>query len=325
MTSGLLSNVALKSLGEIRNNTHQILSKFHSGLDASFITHKVLTNPPEETERHAVPLIASEIADILESYQSIRALLDNKMIKTWLELQIKQGLNFDGKIGDIEHEKVLSLVENLLENGVESSKSRKTGEKSWDEKITEFQQKPDPYSFFTNLFSSFGEEESHRRDLEFANLTSIRSRYNDEPLPVLTLGSVIKEKVGEKYSYLICIQPLCDSVRLKNVRKFLFLSAKKKQNGKFNIAVKEGDDFIKLCVDFNSHNAELIEFLPHKERQEVVAKLDGDFLFFSSAGKRTFEWVADLKFPHAQRIVTQFSEKLGRVGLNESDWLRRLA
>ncbi|MFT5250534.1 MAG: hypothetical protein ACI93P_002276 [bacterium] len=36
-----------------------------------------------------------------------------------------------------------------------------------------------------------------------------------------------------------------------------------------------------------------------------------------------FEWILDLKDWHAQRIVTDYAATLSRVGLNESEWLRK--
>ena len=37
----------------------------------------------------------------------------------------------------------------------------------------------------------------------------------------------------------------------------------------------------------------------------------------------TFEWVAELKNEYAQRIANDFAGSLSRVGVNESEWVRR--
>jgi hypothetical protein len=44
---------------------------------------------------------------------------------------------------------------------------------------------------------------------------------------------------------------------------------------------------------------------------------------FTSVDGIEFEWLCDLKSNHAQRIVNDFSAYLSRVGLDESEWLRR--
>jgi hypothetical protein len=36
-----------------------------------------------------------------------------------------------------------------------------------------------------------------------------------------------------------------------------------------------------------------------------------------------FKWILDLKDAHAQRIANTYAAKLSRVGLDESEWLRR--
>ena len=40
-------------------------------------------------------------------------------------------------------------------------------------------------------------------------------------------------------------------------------------------------------------------------------------------GTPRYYWVLDLKESHAQRIANEFSANLARVGLDESEWLRR--
>ena len=63
--------------------------------------------------------------------------------------------------------------------------------------------------------------------MEFARLTSLRSQY-DAPPPVLKLGSIVAHKRSGNPVYLLCIQPLCDSVRLDRSRKFPFLKLKER-------------------------------------------------------------------------------------------------
>jgi hypothetical protein len=68
----------------------------------------------------------------------------------------------------------------------------------------------------------------------------------------------------------------------------------------------------------------MIGFQPWTETdREVLAKGNGDQLFFKSGARETnFQWVAELRTEHAQRIANMLAGKISRVGLNESEWLR---
>ena len=48
LTDGLLQGAILKGLAAIRKQSRKILTKFHSGLDAAFLTHRALGLPHEE-------------------------------------------------------------------------------------------------------------------------------------------------------------------------------------------------------------------------------------------------------------------------------------
>ena len=50
---------------------------------------------------------------------------------------------------------------------------------------------------------------------------------------------------------------------------------------------------------------------------------EGQAVFTSSNG-RLFEWVAQLKPVHTQRIAHDLSQAMSRVGLTEAEWMRLL-
>ncbi len=55
----------------------------------------------------------------------------------------------------------------------------------------------------------------------------------------------------------------------------------------------------------------------------IRAKEENGTFVFDTTDKKRFEWVSELKSEHAQRIANNFAAKLSRVGLDESEWLRR--
>ena len=66
MTTGLVSNVALASLGAMRRNTSKLLQQFARGLDPAFLAHRFMLENPNEAEDHLVGLISQELHGILE-------------------------------------------------------------------------------------------------------------------------------------------------------------------------------------------------------------------------------------------------------------------
>ena len=64
--AGILSNVALGGIAAVREHTHRVLARFHPGMDAPFLTHRVLLLTPDDAEEYAVDLLASEFLSILQ-------------------------------------------------------------------------------------------------------------------------------------------------------------------------------------------------------------------------------------------------------------------
>ncbi|HWW37840.1 response regulator receiver domain [Pedobacter sp.] len=326
LTKGLLSNVALRSLGILRENTHRILNKFTSNLDSAYIGHRILNNPPDEAENHPVPLLASELLDVLEGDSTIRDLISIDFVHKWLEYQISVGLNLDGKFEKLNHEETLDLVKVLLQDGVEKDSTFNTDKPSWNSKIKKLKGGKDADNFLTQLFSLPNATNIRERNMDFAILTTVRSKY-ELPAPLLTLGSIVVQDIDDSdRKYFLCIQPLCDSVRLVGNRKFSFIPLEKSiKPDKFHMVVKDRDVYVTLLTDLKPYNTVMLDFDPQDKGEIIATKDETGWIFKNSDESLKFRWIADLKFPHAQRIITQYSEQLGRVGLTESDWLRRMA
>ena len=129
--------------------------------------------------------------------------------------------------------------------------------------------------------------------------------------------------------YLLCIQQKCDSVRIPDgeKRKFLFLPMKKNDQN-FDVLFKNGPhDYVRLSTCYKECYAiEIIEFTPFEDTEIVQAQKEGDGFYYFTGGPDNqikFKWILDLKEAHAQRIVNNFAAQLSRVGLDESEWLRR--
>jgi hypothetical protein len=310
---GLLSNLILRSMGVLRSETYQILKKFPTRLDAGFVTHKVLQNP-EDASAHLLPLVVSEIQSALEDNLVIEV-LSEPALAAWLDSKLAGGFAFN--LEGVTEEEAKNGVHELLKRPVLDVagdahsnfvqvflKSKGKARREVADRLTEI----------------LSGETGHRANQEFAILMSVRSRYGTPP-PRLTLGTIVYDV--SRGIYLLCVQPRCDSVRLTEERQFPFLPLSTVSTGYDHVLI-HGDGIVTLQLVDEPYRIEMIVFQPWTENdREILAKGNGDRLFFKSGARETnFQWVAELRPEHAQRIANLLAGKISRVGLNESEWLR---
>lgn len=328
ITQGLLSNVALKSLGALRDNTHRIIRKFSHELDAPYLAHRALMAPPDEAEQHPIPLLSSELQDVLED-RGVGALVSPTVIEAWLNAQDNARLKFDGNFAGMSTADVSAAMLELIANGVKDETSSKQ-HSSWAV-LTESLNDPadrDGLSRVTELLTPDGVV-ARDRDMELALLMGVRTRY-DAPSPLLMLGTVVAEERAGTTKYLLCIQPPCDSIRLKTKRVFPFLKvvdAKTSDAKDFDLVVRDGHRLVALRIDFHAYSSRLIELKPRRGHQDIRAAQDenGQWQFAMQEPDVHLRWVAELKPAQAQRVANLYGATIARVGLTESEWLRRMA
>lgn len=325
ITEGLLSNVAIAAMSSLRSNTHKILKKFNSKLDTPYITHRALTTPSEEAQEHPIALIASEIEDVLAGH-NISDAISPVQIRLWIKslperISFKTALQMKSDI----------LLNHLEETAIHGSKYLRDSGKPWQEFYNGKNQHKD--SLLTNLM--LDDDSGKIRDREFAVLTTTRSHYTVPP-PHLTLGTIIAiplyspvlaVKSNQHYRYYVCIQPVCDCVRLEDERTFPFLELELAKDSKFDLVIKHHEHLIEFNVRYKPHDVKLLDFYPTEKLIKAKGK-PGNWFFMGKDFPASFvkcHWVADLKFAHAQRIAERFGGQISRVGLMESDWLRRMS
>ena len=177
-------------------------------------------------------------------------------------------------------------------------------------------------------------------DMKFAVLTAVRSQY-DEPHPTLRLGSIVAVGGLEDTDYRLCIQPVCDSVRIPDAEERSFPMLRMtvvphvNKGHRVDVVVQtRADDkaessFVKLCVSLKARHVSLLPIRPEAGRGVVSAGPpddNGNRWFVPPGGSEpAVRWVADLKPEFAIRIAGRFAGEISRVGLTESEWLRRMA
>ncbi|MBP6057031.1 MAG: hypothetical protein KA524_01155 [Nitrosomonas sp.] len=321
LASGLLHAATLLGLAEIKKNSRKILSKFNSSLDPAFLTHRAMSLPDEDAVNHLVPLLISEIEAVLEDSLP-KPLISDALIKDWCKNEWESGPHIPGLLGKNADQQVKIAIDFCLKGkgmGNDHSVSLitqaiKKGE--WNEDRKKIRE----------ISSILLTNEDSISNHEFSRLMSSRTFYGKHQRD-LKLGTIV---CLENSVYLLCLQPVCDSVRLEGPRKFLFVELDEmQQDGKnkaSHVLLLSENKPKELLYQPKSFKCYVSEFLPESNKKQVVLpKLsDNNQGVFFDTNNRRYLWLDQLKTSHAQRAVERYARELSRVGLTESEWLRRL-
>ncbi len=335
MTSGLVSNVALKAISCIRSNVNKILKIYNKDLDPAFLAYRAMLPVPED----AAELLKDSIIDSFDSiidYSQLEKHCDFDTISKWLKASVihddtimfgKKGLSIEAPL---RHSWLLKgFTASMREAWTTTYPNEEIPKKI--ETMQRDLHKSDVIKFFKPTNSS-----AANIDEQFSILTHHKSNYsNPSYVPRLSLGSVVKGRISNEY--WLCIQQKCDSVRInEDSRRFLFIPLDRVDGeGNFHIVVSDIDaahSFTKLKINIGtSHNLKTIRFKANKEGAVFAVKRGRSkrFSFYpiyhNAKQKKSehYDWILDLKDSHAQRIANKYAATLSRVGLDEYEWLRR--
>jgi response regulator receiver domain-containing protein len=323
MTSGLISNVALDSLAALRSNTHRILAKFNPAMDAPFLAHRAMLDQPDDASNLLVQLVTGELTAVLEGNEVGKvadAIPDLDVIKAWISDNEAEGYDFAKRFGAGKQANALDQLNTLLRKGV-LDETLKAPFDSF---------KKDPHK--RDLTHKLASPSESAPDLEhqFAILTTLKSNYRSETnFPLLFPGTLLKEAPanGAEGSYLMCIQPICDCLRIKETRSFPFLRLRLATENApaFDLILPDGGAYVRVRLEYSPYTSRLIDFNPSESLQAIISQLQHGNVIFTATDGTVFEWIAELKFEQTQRIVNNYAAQLARVGLDESEWLRRWA
>ncbi|ENX45944.1 hypothetical protein F886_01382 [Acinetobacter sp. NIPH 542] len=331
LTVGILSNAALASITEVRNQTHNILYKFNKNLDTAYLSHVLgLISSPDMREQahevaidYAVDLISEEIKSELQTSIHIKDSLSKKVLKSWPSFVNKENRSdgFSIKVGETPAVKFGNLrMEELITVENETNlKAILTQEPKFHTKkgktILDF--------FKDNVIElSINDKDSSNEHLELSAIECLRRdnrSLTKGHLPVLKQGSILK--LNE--DYYICIQPICDSVRLYHETSFIFLKVEKVDGVKFSHVIRQGEnEYKKLKLKKASKFIDIIHFNPVETRVVQAEKKEENYIFKCSKFKNEYEWCGEFKQPIYQEIVNSVYANLSRVGFDSFEWLR---
>jgi hypothetical protein len=276
----------------------------------------------EDGPRQILDSIGGEFGSVIHDDGGSRGMADRHAFASWAEHRSGQGgmaiaadeirswLNAagGGQVGEAKSR----LIAELKSKGLLDEKA---GEGALRKKLTRL------------FFDEFDESEAEEADAAFAMLLSLRYLYGDAER-TLHLGTVVQDEKDSEF--WLCVQPVCDSVRLGDQAGFPLLRLRTGKPGKkapVRFPVEAGGKTEMLSSSAKADEIEVIQFAPDPALKRVVfekSPSDGRHRI-QSVDNGTFVWLAELKTAHSNRVAHQLGEQLARVGLDESVWLSELS
>lgn len=322
LASGLLSNLAVASLGAIREHAHQLLQRFGSEIDAAYLIHRSLLRVPEDAEQQAVALIAAEIESLLED-SGVISNVGPETISRWVENHVDNvslaDLPFPG-----DKDTAASFITAVAVSGVSGDGIKSTYPQiGWLPDTGK-----DPKA---RILPQLGKSVSCRTDYngneQFGMLMTMHQNYNTgTDIYYLRLGTICASTSDGLTTYWICLQPSCDCIRLKGTRSFLMLQAMKVDpadaNACYNLLLP-GEETLRLHVDEQVYNLSLFDFQPSTGNDKIMAVRDAsDKPIFTDINGRVFRQIGELRRQHALSIAHTVSSQLSRIGTTTCEYLR---
>ncbi|KEQ19608.1 response regulator receiver domain [Endozoicomonas numazuensis] len=314
LIEGILPITAVSAISTLREKTHHLLAKFGSDLDGSVVAHKCLIPDPNDAETYITNLISDEISVLLSNPTVSEALSPNR-VGQWL----------DDKFSS-ESERQHKLWSKAATSQYHSDKTVLINQNS-DPVIKVKQAR-------RTVLETLCDVENHA---EMSMLTKIQCSNSSkilQSIPKLSLGTIIATNDNR---YLLCIQPLCDSVRISPTegRAFPFIPLRQvgfNMNNIPDFCLPDQAEKVWCKVGKNPMDILMYPFkgsshgtVEGKESKPTGESSRANYFFESEIeeGKTLFfRWVANLKLPFAQRVSSKIAERLHTPGVDDYELLR---
>jgi hypothetical protein len=316
LSAGLVTGVALASLGALRSDTHRILKALSPELDPSYLGHRSALVDPPDSEQTLTDLVAEELRSVIDDH-AVGANANHLRIKRWLELRETEGRTLGRiKVDDtnltLSDEDLLTMLKTGL--GGDSAFDAFVGRVTFNEKKLRKVMKR-----ATELFVE-EPNDARRSDAALSELMAVRTRYSNPPR-TLRLGTIVAD--GD--DLFVCVQPVCDSIRVRSARSFPFLPIRRVSDAKgadlMIAGVGSGNDSARLRIDIRPQAIRMIECAPTGGGVVAAENVDEVPTFTTEQG-RPLQWIAELKETFAQRVATELAHALGRIALDEHELMR---
>ena len=328
VVGGLICNAAIAGIAGVRDNVHRILAKFDPSLDPAYLGHRLLLPYSPDAEDHLVEILGSEIVSVLEQLGPGKY-ADANAIEAWLACRPSEDIDLNHPFPFGKKQSAVDGWSKISAQGFDTpgvSLPQGCDKKTWLKKSTE------PFAENANA--------ARRSNVRFATLLMFKTQYAGRP-PNLSIGTVLYIYGSCHNCYLLCLQPKCESVRLKRAKRFPFIRlvpltcagkvSKSNSTKSLRLVVEGEDDKLEhFGIDPDLSELYYFYFNPNEVPAGVVraeSGSDSDEFVFYDAGNNRFRWVAQLKDEHALEIAREITDALAismaRPGPNYSEWLRQ--
>ncbi|WP_423928015.1 response regulator receiver domain [Candidatus Palauibacter sp.] len=308
MMEGLLPCLVVAALTAVRENVYRILKRFGSELDPAFLVHRACLPVPQDSQSHIVEQIASELRGIMGDAVRNSRPAGIEAIEQWLTDRF-QGASLVFDPGD--KEMAMAEIMDMLMHGIE-------------EKPGTLRQRGRDYDILSSGFSR-DSDDSRELDRRLASAMSFREVIEDGPQQ-LSIGTVVRLVESEEEATLLCVTPKCDSVRLTGPSSFLFLPLIDPKSNTLQLVVRStGSGYERMTICMDPARWRTAHFSPDTTPGPVVTSLGEDETvpLFVDVEKRRYHWVGELKAEFAQSVAQAIADRMSRIALNKSEWLRR--
>ncbi|QFT59179.1 hypothetical protein FIU94_10110 [Sulfitobacter sp. THAF37] len=339
---GILPRTVMATVAEVRNRTYEHLFRFNRGLDKAISTHlldkrsSTLEFPTsrESFAEYTTTLVLDDLAAALHSSKLVASVTDKEDLTRCLTLTSPKSI----KISDKNDNSAYSFSGEDLETvffgqDYEVFKELVKSKLSMNNSDTRgFQEGKKPLMLLDIDPNSFTQ-------------ISILDQINSYPKNIdghflLRSGTILKRKVqgqdqdvagegnqaAEGGEYFLCLQPVCDAVRLVERTAFPLLKLKLvEQTKKFRFPIMEGTEFKHLTSTFKLSDIVMADFEPNGDTHDVRSVRVGSCEEFTAFDGSKFIWLAELKEHYAAEAQSALAAQGGRIGNNKFEWLRRKA
>jgi len=307
--AGLMPQFVFRGVNAVRDSTPRILASFGSDLDAGALVHRALLPQADDAGPQFVRLLADDLEQALH----------------------------DAEVGDVWG--IDSAAESLAQatsggNPSElAARLRRSGNVSSEMKALD--DEPLAHEAITRGLAGIGLGDSAISEAvddltaAFANgvassetlaVMMSSSDFGQTP-PRLELGVVLRDASGD---YWLCIQPLCDSVRIKCRRAFPMLGLVPDDRRPAAMIRSPDNTHIGIRFDTAPYRLAMPKFEPTSADAVVARGQPSDWRFTSVDGAE-YRAVTRLRPELAAQAVQGLTSAASRPGFDASEWLRRKA
>ena len=306
---GLMPQFVFRGVNAVRDSTPRILASFGSDLDAGALVHRALLPQVDDAGPQFIRLLAGDLEQALhdagvgavwdiDSAAESLARATGDGTPSELVQRLRRSKNVPQDVKDLSD---ASLTHEAIASGL-------AGVRLGDSKVSKAVD--DLTAAFANGVASS----------ETLAVMMSSSDFGQTP-PRLELGIVLRDDRGD---YWLCIQPLCDSVRLESCRAFPMLQLVQDDHRPAVMIRSPENTLIRIRFDTAPHRLTMPKFKPTSANAVFAHGQPSDWRF-TSVDAAEYRAVTRLRPELAAQAVQGLTSAASRPGFDASEWLRRKA